>query len=140
MPVFSYQNKEDFREMALEPLSKKEFNKKADRLVKEIRTEKPGFSATIDKEDLLNSYIVLAVKNNRRIVNQDGAFILCGLLDRKELLNKYRLMMNGKKVVFVIDKKHKKDILEDLKQCSIHYATLFPEIECVADYVKKKYS
>ena len=48
--------------------------------------------------------------------------------------------MNGKKVVFVIDKKHKKDILEDLKQCSIHYATLFPEIECVADYVKKKYS
>ena len=37
-------------------------------------------------------------------------------------------------------KKHKKDILEDLKQCSIHYATLFPEIECVADYVKKKYS
>ena len=140
LPVFSYQNKEDFREMALEPLSKKEFNKKADRLVKEIRTEKPGFSATIDKEDLLNSYIVLAVKNNRRIVNQDGAFILCGLLDRKELLNKYRLMMNGKKVVFVIDKKHKKDILEDLKQCSIHYATLFPEIECVADYVKKKYS
>lgn len=139
-PAFSYEDKEGFRELVSKQLSEREFNRKVDRLIKEIRTEKPGFSANIKKADLLSSYIVLAVKNNRRIVNQDGAFILCGLLDKKELLNQYRLKIDNKKIVIAINYNKKKDIIDELKHCSIHYATLFPEIDCVAKFLKRKYS
>lgn len=137
--VFCSTDKDTFRDFATSDINKHLFNKKIDRLIKEIRTEKPGFSATVNKEDLLKSYIVLAVKNNRRIVNQDGAFILCGLLDEKDLLNQYRFKNGGKKVVIVVNKKNKNSILEELKRCSIHYATMFPEIECVSEHIKNKY-
>lgn len=140
LPAFSYEDKEGFRELVSKQLSERDFNLKVDRLIKEIRTEKPGFSANIKKSDLLSSYIVLAVKNNRRIVNQDGAFILCGLLDKKELLNQYHLKIENKKIVIAINSNKKKDIIDELKHCSIHYATLFPEIDCVAKFLKKKYS
>lgn len=140
LPAFSYEDKEGFRELVSKQLSESAFNRRVDRLIKEIRTEKPGFSANIKKADLLSSYIVLAVKNNRRIVNQDGAFILCGLLDKKELLNNYRLIIGNKRIVIAINNKKKEEIKDELKQCSIHYATLFPEIDCVSTFLKKKYS
>ncbi len=40
--------------------------------------------------------------------------------------------------VLLIEKKE--EILEQLEHFSINRATLFPEIECVAEYLKKKYS
>lgn len=43
-----------------------------------------------------------------------------------------------KKVVVLVDKKKK--ILEELKAYSINRASLFPEIECVAEYLKGLYS
>ena len=139
LPVFSLEDKASYREIAKSEIGKNEFNKKIDRLIKEIRTEKPGFSSTVDKEDLLKSYIVLAVKKNRRIVNQDGAFILCGLLDKKDLLTQYRYKSEGKNVVIVVNRKNKKKIMDELKRCSIHHGKMFPEIECVSEYIKNKY-
>ena len=60
-------------------ISSSQFNTKIARLIHEVRLEKPAFQPEINKNDVLNSYIVYALKNNNRIVKQDGAFILCGL-------------------------------------------------------------
>ena len=53
----------------------------------------------IKKDDLVSSFIVYALKNNDRIVMQDGAFILCGLPDGERSLEEFRYRENGKKVL-----------------------------------------
>ncbi len=138
LPVFSAQKQYDFFMLANNnKISNYEFNAQAERLIHEVRLEKPAFQPEINKDDILNSYIVYALKNNNRIVKQDGAFILCGLSDRADFLEKFRYKEHGKKVVVLIDKKEK--ILEQLETFSINRAALFPEIECVSEYLKNKY-
>lgn len=70
-------------------------------------------------------------------MKQDGAFILCGLDNQNGFLEKFRYRQDGKKVVILISKKKK--ILEQLEAFSINRASLFPEIECVSEYLKNKY-
>lgn len=138
LPVFSYQKQQEFCRLASDPEENKlTFNMKVERLIHEVRLEKPAFQPDINKDDVLNDYIVYALKNNSRIVKQDGAFIICGLSAKTGLLEKFRYREHGKKIVVLIDKK--KRILEQLDAYSINRATLFPEIECVAEYLKGKY-
>ena len=107
------------------------------RLIHEIQLEKPAFSPEICRDDLLRNFIVYAQKNNSRIIKQDGAFILCGLSDEASLLNGFRYKEHEKAKIVLIEKK--KEILNQLEAFSINHATLFPEIECVAEYLKSKY-
>lgn len=58
------------------------------RLVHEVSFEKPGFLPEIVPCHLLNTYFVHALKDNARIIRQDGLFILSGL-DVKEYLKNY---------------------------------------------------
>ena len=138
LPSFSYEKQQEFRQHATDPKigSDEAFNEKVGRLIHEVRLEKPAFQAEIKRSDLLSSYIVYALKNNNRIVKQDGAFILCGLSDDIGALESFRYRENEKKVVILVDQKKK--ILEELKTYSINRASLFPEIECVAEYLKNK--
>lgn len=106
-------------------------------MLHEIRLEKPAFHSDIVKEDLIKNIIVFTIKNNRRIVKQDGAFILCGLSDNIDELNKFRFRKNNKTVVILVTQKNK--ILKQLSTFSINRARLFPEIECVADHIKNIY-
>ena len=92
----------------------------------------------VEKDDIISNFIVYALKNNDRIVKQDGAFILCGLPDGERTLEEFRYRENGKKIVVLIDKKKK--VLEQLETFSINRASLFPEIECVAEYLKRKHT
>lgn len=139
LPVFSTQKQREFFSLAKDThISNAQFNAKIARLIQEVRLEKPAFQPEINKEDILNSYIVYALKNNSRIVKQDGAFILCGLDNRDGFLEKFRYRHNGKKVIILI--KEKKKILEQLETFSINRASLFPEIECVSEYLRSKYS
>lgn len=139
LPVFSYKQQQEFGRLASDPtVSQHDFNKKVDRLLHEVRLEKPAFLSEIKKDDLVSSFIVYALKNNDRIVKQDGAFILCGLPDGERSLEEFRYRENGKKVVILID--GKKKLLEQLETFSINRAALFPEIECVAEYLKNKYT
>ena len=139
LPVFSAQKQREFFSLASDShISSAQFNNKIARLIHEVRLEKPAFQPEINQNDVLNSYIVYALKNNNRIVKQDGAFILCGLDQRHDFLEKFRYRQRGKKVVVLIDKKKK--ILEQLETFSINRASLFPEIECVSEYLKNKYS
>lgn len=139
LPVFSYQKQRELYDLASDPgVSNTQFNTQAARLIHEVRLEKPAFQPEINKEDILKSYIVYALKNNNRIVKQDGAFILCGLSDRADFLEAFRYKEHGKKIVVLLEKK--KRILEQLETFSINRAALFPEIECVSEYLKDKYS
>ena len=139
LPVFSPQKQREFFSLAKDThISNSQFNAEIPRLIHEVRLEKPAFQPEINKEDILNSYIVYALKNNSRIVKQDGAFILCGLDNRDGFLEKFRYSHNGKKVIILI--KEKKKILEQLETFSINRASLFPEIECVSEYLRSKYS
>ena len=138
LPVFSAQKQREFFSLASDAhISSSQFNTKIARLIHEVRLEKPAFQPEINKNDVLNSYIVYALKNNNRIVKQDGAFILCGLDNQYGFLEKFRYREHNKKVVVLIDKKKK--ILEQLETFSINRASLFPEIECVSEYLKNKY-
>lgn len=139
LPAFPYDKQQEFRHLAEDTqMDNEAFNKSVARLIHEVRLEKPAFQSEINKEDLLTSFIVYALKNNNRIVKQDGAFILCGLSDDVGALETFRYKEKRKKVVVLIDKK--KRILEELKSFSINRSTLFPEIECVAEYLKNIYS
>ena len=138
LPLFSRKIQNDIRDFALHSKNDDEFNKKIPRLHHEIRLEKPAFLPEIIKEEVTDSFIVYAVKNNNRIVKQDGAFIICGLIENSEALNKYRLKEDEKRVILLID--NKEQILKSLDNLSINKATLFPEIECVTEYIKNKYS
>lgn len=139
LPQFSYDKQEEFKRLAKDSsITNEAFNKKVARLLREIRSEKPAFQSEIDRDDLLNSFIVYALKNNSRIVKQDGAFILCGLLDGYNSLSKFRHREKGGTAILLVDKRKK--MLDELDRFSINHAMLFPEIECVSEYIKSKYS
>lgn len=139
LPVFSYDMQRQFCRFAEDfTVDEERFNQQVGRLVHEVRLEKPAFQPEINKNDIVNSYIVYALKNNNRIVKQDGAFILCGLQAKNNFLGKFRHKNHGKKVVMLIENKNK--ILEQLETFSVNRATLFPEIESVSEYIKDKYS
>ena len=139
LPAFSFKMQEEFRLLAERAdIDNREFNARAGRLIHEVRLEKPAFQPEINKTDVLSNYIVFATKNNSRIVKQDGAFILCGLSGKNGTLESFRYRINGKKVILLVENKDK--ILKELRTFSINRATLFPEIECVADYLKSVYS
>lgn len=139
LPVFSYQKQKEFESLALdENISNSQFNQKARRLIQEIRLEKPAFESEIIKENIVDCFMVYAVKNNKRIIKQDGAFILCGLGDVLQSLNKYRLKVDNKRVILIV--RNKKIILKELETYSINHASLFPEIERVSEYIKSKYA
>lgn len=119
-------------------ITKSVFNKKIVDLIHEIQLEKPAFKPDINKDEILNNCIVYALKNNNRIIKQDGAFILCGLSSGFGSLENYRFKSNGKKVIVLINKKA--TILDELNTFSINQSTLFPEIERVARFLSDRYS
>ena len=139
LPALSSEKREEIYNLACDDkIGDERFNDEAKILLHEIRIEKPSFQPEIKKKDVLNSYFVYALKNNNRIIKQDGAFIICGLLGEQNTLEKFRYKNGNKKVVILVDKKE--EILKELEQYSINKSTLFPEIESVAKYLQKKYS
>ena len=79
--------------------------------------------------------MVKPIRGNNRIVKQDGAFIISGLCSNKEeaegRIEKYRIHM--------MDVWDREKILSELDSFGINEASLFPEIDKVADYLKEKY-
>ena len=69
---------------------------------------------------------------NERIINQSGSFIL-------PLTVKFPKKLNTEsKITLLIDRNSKKKILEDLKSFDIYDATMFREIDKVANYISKE--
>lgn len=79
LPLFSGSKQAKLYDLANDPtIDNDTFNKCAAGLLHEVRLEKPAFQAEMKKEDLLQSVIVYALKNNKRIIKQDGALFFAG--------------------------------------------------------------
>lgn len=102
-------------------------------LLHEIRYEKPHFQDLIDREDLGRVFCVLPKLNNPRIIRQSGAFFLFGIDGEKRKQAEFR----GPFRRYTISAAGKKRILSDLARLGIDEATLFPELEMVADHLKR---
>jgi len=109
-------------------------------LVYEVRMERPGFKSEIKPQDLSDVTICIPPKRNRRIDNQEGAFIVCGLIDnvygeaKNNKVSELRLKSEGKTIICVIN--NKEEILRELDDMRINKAKVYPEIDDVADYIK----
>ncbi len=116
-------------------------NNSVDTLFHNIRLEKPAFENNIRPKDVLACLFVQPEKKNNRIIKQDGAFIICGLLqsNKTNTLNQYRFSNYSRKQIFIIKKSAKPQILEILDKLSINESHLFPEIADVTNYIKSKY-
>ena len=117
-----------------------DFNDKVERLVHEVRMERPGFKSEIRAEDI-RDVVCIPARKNRRIDNQEGAFIVCGLLEetyggkKYNTLSNLRLKLDNKKItICIIDKKA--ELLNELESLGINKAKIYPEIDDVADYIK----
>lgn len=144
LPTLSHDVQEDLRRLCNNGLAEHEdayYERLAGKLAAEIKSRNPAFEPRIRKEDLMGHVFVTPLRRNPRIMKQDGSFILCGLGDGAEENNSLRelryLDAAGLRVIFVV--RDKESILEELDLFSVNRATLFPEIDDVAEYIKLKY-
>ncbi len=100
----------------------------------EITTEAPSFKREIKPIDLLRPLIVQPNKSNGRILKQDGAFILSGLSNNER--EAYDKIGNISCKILTI--RNQESILEELEQLGIHEASLFPEVDKVANYLRER--
>lgn len=107
------------------------------RFLHSIQAEKPYFKPNIRKEDLHSVICVKPKLDNRRIVKQSGAFFLFGMgktkTDPIRIPDEYRPEIKH----ISIPKASKEDLLRELATLSISEATLFPEIDSVARFIRK---
>ena len=133
LPLFKKTVKDNIKGWAANAsISTEQFNKKAARLLQEIKLEKPSFQSEIKKEDVLSCFFVQAEKKNSRIIKQDGAFIICGLLDEKgDQLNTLKHKEKGKTQIYIIDKRKKE---RKRKRCSSWIIYLSTTRSCSRKY------
>lgn len=114
------------------------------RLAAEVSNEK-SFIAKIDGKDLNSALVCVPMQTNKRVIAQDGAFIVCGLFpeiyepkgygDEKTLIDMQLKTRSKISTCFIANKKH---ILEELDYIGVNKATMFPEIDTVSSYIKDK--
>jgi hypothetical protein len=104
------------------------------RLLQFIRVEKPYFLAEIVPDDLKSIQIVRPKLSNRRIIAQQGAFLLFGLTTLLEDENGFDIEVTRGR----IPADAKKRLLRDLDQININESSLFPEIDHAANYIMQK--
>lgn len=112
------------------------------KLLHDIRKDKPEFRPIINKEDLERVICVKPKLNNKRIIRQQGCFLLFGINEAKTSqakLNEDWIRKDQSNRKFIIPKKRKKHILNDLKNFGISHNTLFPELESQAKEILEKY-
>ncbi len=101
-----------------------------------IKRDNGAFEREIVPLDLLKPLFVQVNKDNPRILKQDGAFIMSGLdmneTDSNEKINCYR----ASEVLIPADAKQL--LRTQLERICITQASLFPEVDQVACYLKQK--
>ena len=85
---------------------------------------------------MLKPQFVQPNKDNPRILKQDGAFIVSGLdeNDAESNMKIRKYLANEAIIPYSV----KKRILDELEYVGINQATLFPEVDKVADYLRQK--
>lgn len=125
-------------------LSKQQFNQTSEMryLLHEIKQEKPYFEPEIVRAHLESVVCVKPKMENPRIIRQDGAFFLFGVNGVKAAnasIPDHYIASKGTKRILINDKK-KSRIRNQLEALGISKATVYPEIEKVAEFVKNHYA
>lgn len=107
------------------------------KLFLEICTEKPAFQRRIKFGDLLNPLFVQPNLINPRIVNQRGAFLLSGL-DFNDDEAEERIKDRMSTTQIVIPANRKTTILKELDAIGINQATIYPNLDKIAGYLKSR--
>ncbi|AYO82205.1 FRG domain-containing protein [Methylobacterium brachiatum] len=109
----------------------------ADRLLQFIRAEKPSFRPIIRAYELNMTWYVVPKLSNRRIIAQNGAFLIFGLTKNLWRPTKYiALVFRWLSVPHSI----KGTIRSDLATLGITESALFPEIDKAAKLVARRYA
>lgn len=124
-----------------EDLLIKEFNKQGSipYLLHQIKFEKPNFLNIINPKDLHKCFIVHVPLDNKRILNQQGLFLIVGMGNDKTKpasLEDSVFKHDNKKLVFLIPDSKKQRLLEELDAMNINKSFIYPEIDDVADFLK----
>lgn len=113
-------------------------------LLHEIREEKSYFQPIINPKDLEKVVAVKVKQSNNRIIKQSGAFLIFGITGEKKkpamVPTDWIVNSSKEKIDFTIKKEDKKLILKELDTLGINEATLFPELDNQARYLKNKYN
>ncbi len=111
-------------------------------LLHEIKEEKSYFQSIINPDDIERVVAVKVKQSNNRIIKQSGAFLIFGIKGEKsepaEIPNDWILNLHAKGVDFEINNGSKDKILEELDLLGINEATLFPELENQAIYIRRQ--
>lgn len=145
LPVFSKTEQTDLY-FASKGIKSESVERVLGRLAAEVSNEKP-FSQKIDEKDLTRALVCIPTQTNKRVIAQDGAFIVCGLFPEVYEPKRYsnektliEMLLKAKSKVVVCFVANKDSILKELDHNGINKATLFPEIDTVSSYIKEKFS
>lgn len=110
-------------------------------LLHEIKKEKPYFEPAIQRDHLESVVCVKSKLDNPRIIRQDGAFFLFGIkgdkLNCAEIPECYLAAASRQRVIVKAGDKSK--IRKQLEAFGITKATIYPEIEKVAEHIKSSF-
>ncbi len=138
LPMLSYSEKQILYEECMDKLRKRSRfnvgrnNQVFEKLIRYVQAEQPSFKNNVDPLDLLTPIVFQPIKDNARILKQDGAFIISGLSKDNEEAEKKLQDLCWRKIKI----KNPEIILRELDQIGVNEATLFPEIDSVAHYLK----
>lgn len=108
-------------------------------LLHEIKKEKPYFEGHIKPADLASVVCVKPKLDNARIVRQDGAFLLFGANGVKStpahINQEYLARPEGRRIIIT----NKSLIRKQLESLGLTQGTIFPEIDRVAEYIRRVY-
>ena len=111
-------------------------------LLHQIKNERANFLDKIDPDDLHKCFIVHVPMDNKRILNQQGLFLIVGMGKSKiepASIDDYILKpAENKKLIFLIPDSKKKEILKELDVMNTNKRFVYPEIDDVADYLKNQ--
>lgn len=100
------------------------------------------YMGEINPFDLFKVIPVQPMLTNERIIRQQGAFLVYGLMGEnvaKQLTEKLMYQQDGKKVRFIIPAKSKSVIMNELNTLGFDAATIYPELDRVSEYIKNKF-
>ena len=141
-------NHKEIYEMSLATIKEESntecFNRSTEisKLLHDVRKDKPEFRPIINKKDLERVICVKPKLNNKRIIRQQGCFLLFGINEAKTSqakLNEDWIKKDQNNEKFIIPASSKKHILNELKIFGISQNSLFPELESQAKEILEKY-
>ena len=110
-------------------------------LLHEVKREKPYFEPMILRAHLESVVCVKPKLDNARVIKQDGAFLLFGMNGRKiEPAEVPMGFLASSSRRLLVEPSKKTFIRKQLESLGLTQASIFPEIDKVAEFIKQKYA